>query len=135
MDCYCDYDPPEFFSSSTPRARRAHKCYECSGAITPGERYERAAGKWDGYFSTFVTCERCYNIRTWVQNNLPCFCWAYGNVIDDAIEAVREAAFGAPAETAGLRFGLGRLLVKLRRHNRAARTGRRWPTPVSLARP
>ena len=127
MDCYCDYDPAEFVSTSKPRARKMRRCYECSGQITAGEQYEYVAGKWDGRFLSFATCERCYNIRMWVQNNLPCFCWAYGSMLDDATEAVSEATWRASSETAGLRFGFGRLLIAQRRHNHP-RSGRR-PAP------
>lgn len=116
-DCYCDYDEPDFYARSVRKARKHHKCEECSGTVAPGEKYEHVAGCWDGYVSTMKTCERCYDIRTWVKNNVPCFCWAHGSMIDDAREAVEEAASRAPEETVGLRFGFRRRVAQLTRYN------------------
>lgn len=117
LDCWCDYDPAEFYSAEIRKARKAHRCEECCGEIRPGEPYEYVAGKWDGWVTTFKTCERCLDIRQWVKNNVPCFCWAHGNMLDDAREAVYAAADRAPAETIGLRFGfLRRKALAERRH-------------------
>jgi hypothetical protein len=112
-DCYCDYDPPSFFRSHIARARKQHECYECRGPIRPGDQYEYAAGLWDGDFMTFKTCERCRDLRTWVKNNLPCFCWSYGNMRDDAAEAIEAARDHAPQETQGLKFGFLRRVVAI----------------------
>jgi len=121
IDCSCDYDPPEFWSKTVPTARKQHRCEECAGPIFPGEKYEYIAGKWGGYFDSFKTCERCVDIRQWVQNNLPCFCWAHGNMIEDAAEAVNEASFRTPTETVGLRFGFLRRKVLRDKRNQAVR--------------
>lgn len=83
----------------------------------PGESYERVTGVWDGTFDMFKTCERCCEIRQWVKNNVPCFCWAHGNLNEDARETVYEAALRAPEETRGLRFGLERRFVQRDRVN------------------
>jgi hypothetical protein len=48
LDCYCDYDPPEFWSLNMLAAKKQHQCYECSGPILPGETYEYVSGKWEG---------------------------------------------------------------------------------------
>ncbi len=122
MSCYCDSEAPDFFSRATPKARKAFRCYECSGEISPGERYERVAGKWDGEFAEYLTCERCFDIRKWVQNNVPCFCFAFGNLREDTQNAVEEAQYRAPAETIGLRFGLLRRFVQRDRFNAARRS-------------
>lgn len=119
LDCVCDYDPPEFYSCHVRRSRKQHRCEECLGTILPGEEYEVVAAKWDGYISQFKTCERCFDIRQWVQNNVPCLCWAHGNMIEDCKEAVEEAVFRAPAETTGLRFGFLRRLHARDKFNRA----------------
>lgn len=118
--CSCDYDPPEFWSKSMPRAKKSHKCEECSGPIAVGERYEYVAGKWEGYFNHFRTCQRCVDLRHWMTKNLPCFCWAHGNLRDDAREAVDSAYVRAADEVRGLRFGLGRRLLAIHRHNALA---------------
>ena len=122
-DCSCDYTPPEFYHRELRRARKEHRCAECDGRILAGEQYEHVRGKWDGYVGTFKTCERCVDIRTWTKNNVPCLCWAHGNGDEDCKQAVEEAAWRAPAETVGLRFGFLRKLVMRDRHN-LARTPR-----------
>lgn len=118
-DCFCDYDPADIYSAARPKAKKAHKCFECGGPIAPGEQYERAFGVWSGSASTFKTCQRCFDLRQWVKNNVPCFCWAHGNMLDDAHEAVNEAAWRAKDETVGLRFGFLRRRRMIERHNTA----------------
>ena len=121
FDCSCDYDPPTFYSRTTPRARKRHACEECDGKIMPGDRYERVSGLWDGNFSVFITCGRCTDIRTWLKNSLPCFCWAYGGMFEDAEESIREAQSRAPEESRGLMFGFRRRIILRDRHNQAQR--------------
>lgn len=116
MDCFCDYDAPAFYNKTMPKARKVHKCYECCGTILPGEVYESVTGKWD-YVDTFKTCSRCVDLRTWVRNNVPCVCWAHGNMHDDLRETVQEAAWRAGAEVAGLRFGFLRRMVAIDKFN------------------
>lgn len=113
--CWCDYDPPEFWSANQRKAKVPHRCDECRAVIQPGEMYEYVSGKWGGYLGCFHTCSRCVGLRRWVTNNLPCFCWAHGNLHDDAREAVDAAYIRAPDEVRGLRFGLGRRLVEISR--------------------
>lgn len=121
-DCSCDYDPPSFYGRYIRTAKKPHKCEECNGAILPGEKYEYVSGLWDGYFSDFKTCERCVDLRTWVKNNVPCLCWAHGNTIEDCRQAVEEATYRAPEETAGLRFGFLRRKVKIDKFNETRRS-------------
>ncbi len=116
IDCFCDYDAPVFYSRTMPKARKVHQCFECGGAILPGETYESVSGKWD-YVETFKTCARCVDLRTWVKNNLPCVCWGHGNLHDDLSENVREATYRASEETAGLRFGFLRRMVAIEKFN------------------
>jgi hypothetical protein len=107
MDCYCDYDPPEFYSARIiKQARKQFTCDECRGFILPGDAYELIAGKWDGTFGTFHTCEMCRDLRVWVKNNVPCLCVMHGNMDEELKNAVEEATYRAPQETVGLRFGL-----------------------------
>src|SRR5882672_3202793 len=117
LDCFCDYDPPEFYHKEIRKARKPHQCCECGGAIVIGERYEHVRAKWDGYLGTHDTCERCMDITIWTQNNVPCLCWAHGNRIEDCREAINEAMWRASEETLGLRFGFLRLIVKRDRLN------------------
>jgi hypothetical protein len=111
-DCYCDYDPPDFYHREIRKARKPHKCDECAGIILPGDQYEHVRGKWEDCISTFETCGHCVDIRTWVKNNVPCLCWAHGNTIEDCKEAIEEAIYRTSEETRGLRFGFLRRLVQ-----------------------
>lgn len=111
MECFCDYEAPTFYNKKTPKANRLHCCEECGGAIKAGEQYEYVAGHWDGSFGAFKTCQRCLNLREYVKAHVPCFCWAHGNMIEDAI----NTAEGWNREAPGLLFGAYRLQIKIRR--------------------
>ena len=105
FDCSCDYEPAQFYCAQIRKARKEHRCEECGEKIIPGSKYEYVSGKWDSYVNEFKTCERCVNLRVWVKNNVPCFCWCHGNMLEDARETIEEARYRAPDETAGLMFG------------------------------
>lgn len=117
-DCYCDYDAPAFYNTEIRKARKPHRCEECNGQILPGEHYEHVVGKWE-WVDTFKTCCRCVDLRTWTKNNVPCLCWAHGNMHEDCLSAVQEASWRAKDETAGLRFGFMRRLVSINKFNAA----------------
>ena len=112
--CYCDYDPAGFYHQVTLRAKKEHRCSECYRAIEPGDAYEHVRGKLDGMFDTFKTCPRCLALREWVKTHVPCFCWAHGNIIEDAIETARGYAHEAP----GLLFGAYRRQVAIMRQTK-----------------
>lgn len=112
-DCFCDYDPPQFYSASTPKARKVHRCAECGRAISAGEDYERVVGKWDGSVSVFKTCCRCMALRQHLKAHVPCFCWAHGNLLSDAIEEWQHLEHDAAGS--GLMFELGRLALAIKR--------------------
>ncbi len=67
--CSCIYtsakdgDPPVYYDATMRKARKVHKCTECSGEIKPGTKYEDARGKWDDGPETFKTCSDCMSIR------------------------------------------------------------------------
>ena len=115
VDCYCDYDPAEVYVATTPKARKSYRCDECGKPIQIGDKYERAFGVWEGSASTYFTCERCFDLRQWVTNNVPCFCWAHGNMIDDAVDTVDDAVWRAKEETKGMKFGLLRKIYAIQR--------------------
>jgi hypothetical protein len=121
MYCSCDYDPPEFYSTDVHRARKPHRCEECRGVIAVGESYEYVAGKWEGCFSHFRTCQRCTDFRQWMLNNLPCFCWLIGALFENAREAAYEAHHRAGTEVAGLRFGVARRIAAIQKAAKASR--------------
>lgn len=88
--CDCDIDiMPQFFSVSTPRARKEHRCYECKSVIHIGENYECANGKWDAGMQTFKTCNSCIQLREKLLKEDECFCPAFGELLVDAQEYVR----------------------------------------------
>ena len=119
-DCSCDYDAPQFYNRTIRKARKPHKCEECSGPILVGEKYEYVSGKWE-WVDEFKTCMRCHDIRQWVKNNVPCLCWAHGNMMEDCREAVNEAYYRAPTETVGLRFGFLRRIAARDKLNKMRR--------------
>jgi len=130
-ECYCDYDPPDFYHREVRSARKEHACGECGASILPGEKYEYVSAKWDGYVDSFKTCEQCVDLRTWVKNNVPCLCIMHGNQDEENEAAINEAIFRAPEETKGLRFGfLRRKLLRKRRPTQAMTQ----PSPETVER-
>ncbi len=89
-DCYCDYDPADFYKSQMRQARKEHKCDECFKPIRIGEKYEYVSAKWEHGFDVYKTCYRCLALREFVKSNVKCFCWAHGNMIQDAMDTANE---------------------------------------------
>ena len=118
IDCFCDYDSPEVYRSNMRKARKQYHCYECSAKILPGDVHEYHFGVMYGDSYDGRTCAKCVEIRNCVTGNIPCFCWAHGNMIEDAREAINEACYRAPDETVGLRFGFLRRLSIRDKFNR-----------------
>lgn len=112
--CECDYEMPSFIDSQKRRARKPHKCGECFRPIRVGETYEHTVGVWGGDWNTHDTCCRCLDLREYVETLVPCFCWAYGNVIDDAM----QTADANHDPGSGLLFGAHRRKVLIERNPR-----------------
>lgn len=113
MNYYCecnDFERPAFVSETKPKARKAHRCCECYVTIQPGERYERHTGLWDGEINTYRWCSRCSDVAAFIRAHVPCFCWTYHNLHDDALSCAASAGKDAP----GLWFGTARRVVKAR---------------------
>ena len=90
-ECYCDYgESPDVYDAAKRKARVRHKCYECGGAIVPGEVYERAAMLYEGSWDTNKTCCRCLDVREYVTAHAPCFCWMHGSMLEDAKAVINE---------------------------------------------
>lgn len=117
MTCFCEYELPQFIHIRMRKARKPHACTECGVTIQPGDTYEKVSGSWEGHIENFKTCARCLELREWVQAHVPCFCYGFGNVREEALEAAREWAHEAP----GLLFGAYRREVAIRRAVRAQR--------------
>jgi len=109
--CYCDYEPVDMLSKATPTARKPHKCSECARSIAPGERYESSQFLFDGKFHIHKTCQRCTAVRDYVKAHVPCFCWAYTEMLEAAKDTIDNYAHQAP----GLFMGYGRLRVAVDR--------------------
>lgn len=58
-----DFDPPEFYTETRPKAKKEHCCCECKKTINVGDEYVRITGKWDGVCRTYKTCSHCENLR------------------------------------------------------------------------
>lgn len=114
MDCYCDYEMPSVYSKETRRARKEHKCVECGCIIKPGEQYEYMFGIWWNERSQAKTCQRCLDLREFVETNVPCFCWAHYNLHEDALETAR--GYGYEVIGSGLLFGTYRRKLIADRH-------------------
>lgn len=123
MDYYCadDYDPLQFYFAKVVRAKKKHRCEECGASIYSGEQYERVTIKYEGEMYTITTCERCYDLRVWVKNNVPCLCTTHGNMDEEMANAIESACARAPDETIGLRFGFLRRKAARDKFNLRAR--------------
>ena len=88
MGDWSDFDMPEFFCETTPRARKTHRCCECYGDISPGERYQKIVGKWCGDFATFKVCEPCQRLRSWAEDHkvYACFSELHETIENDELE-------------------------------------------------
>lgn len=77
---YDDDNHPSFCETTTPIARKDHKCSECREVIPAGAKYEKCTGKWDDCISTFRTCMSCVEIR----NHFACDGgWLFEHVWED----------------------------------------------------
>lgn len=120
MSCHCDLEPATFYNVKIRKARKTHRCSECKGIILPKEKYEHVSALWEGDVCAFKTCGSCRDLRTWVQNNVPCLCWVHGLGDQSLVDAISEAYQRAPEEVAGLRFGFARRIALRTRRNQWA---------------
>lgn len=89
--CDCDTDdPPTFFESDMRKARKEHRCVECRRSIHAGDRYEYAAGVWDGDFYAFKTCLRCVGLRAAHTSAAPSCSAVFGELLSQIGECSRE---------------------------------------------
>ncbi len=112
--CDTDWDPPDVYHAARPLARKAHTCEECGQAIDPGDRYERAAGLYDGRWSVYKTCHRCLALRDWLEVVSCCFCWSHGGLMEEAENEIDQGNWKP-----GFKFAAMRLLVEVRNPKRA----------------
>jgi hypothetical protein len=85
--CHCDYEPARIYRASRPIARKPHRCDECGGQISPGERFESVGALWhDGlsdYRDRHYTCSGCLMIRDHLVATRECYCWSHGGLWED----------------------------------------------------
>jgi hypothetical protein len=84
-------------------ARKPHKCMACRETIAPGHRYHRVDSLYDGQWSRWVHCARCWtmwsairDVADWdsyVDPYLNC-----GEAWDDPPEHVARLAFALPGD-------------------------------------
>ena len=84
VSMWCD-EPADFYAERMRRARKPHRCCECSRTIAVGEEHEYATGKNDGVFWDYRTCAECREIR----QAYCCDSWLFGQLW----ESMREQMF------------------------------------------
>lgn len=67
---FCDFEGPEIYSDSEPRAKKQHRCEECRAPILVGERHYYYAGKWDGDFSSGRQHTLCLQACVYVRDKI-----------------------------------------------------------------
>lgn len=89
-----DLETPEFFISKVVKARKAHRCYECSVTIAPKEHYHKITAKWGGDVETLKVCLECEALREelYYFNSMHdnCYCIGYGELMGAKDEAKDE---------------------------------------------
>jgi len=74
MSCCCSDEICPVWEETTPRARRAYTCCECSGPIRVGERHHKVSSLFDGSWSTSRSHERCHAISSLLQADCDVYC-------------------------------------------------------------
>lgn len=59
----CDCVTPSAFNEIMRKAKKEHKCCECSNQIKPSEKYQYCSGVWDGVPNSYKTCLSCVKLR------------------------------------------------------------------------
>ncbi len=60
-DDYCD-EQADVSDRLVRRARKEHRCYACRETIRRGDKYRETSQLWDGSWSRFRHCLRCWAI-------------------------------------------------------------------------
>jgi hypothetical protein len=96
--CDCeliDWGAEDYSSSSQVRARKSHKCIECSSTIRVGETHTRTFQKWDGDVSSHRTCVGCDAWASYFaaeqQRECGCSGWELGRMWEAIADFIRES--------------------------------------------
>jgi hypothetical protein len=84
MSCDCEW--PKFFTQTVRKARKNHKCCECSSPINIGDKYDYSSGKWDDFVGSYKTCLECSKLKIWLDKKTDC-CVAFGELRTELIES------------------------------------------------
>lgn len=60
--CDVDADFPSFYQASWVRAKIEHFCCACCEIVRPKDLYHLSKGCWDGRFSVYKHCARCWRL-------------------------------------------------------------------------
>lgn len=86
----------KLYSETIRKARKQHKCYECSSLIHKGDKYYDIKGLWEDRFSNFRIHRECQEFRLMFErealNRDWTDCIAFGELIE-SIECYSESEF------------------------------------------
>lgn len=88
------------------KARKQHRCVDCSRTIEKGEPLIYCSGMYDGVFSDMYQCQHCNEAARWLQE--VCGGFLYGAVLEDLEEHMHEIIHKR-------RLSLGRLVIGMRK--------------------
>jgi len=69
------------FAPKLTRAKKAHRCHDCSKEIQPGHLYVKRAGTYEGDFWTATLCASCERKARWLNANG--HAWVIGLIAKD----------------------------------------------------
>jgi hypothetical protein len=91
---------PSCFTQVNRKARKEHKCCECSETIKKGETYSYTSGVWDGTGQSFKQCTNCREIMdaaisyvSEYDDERPCFGMLKGWFLDYRYREFSDAEF------------------------------------------
>ncbi|MBD2364466.1 hypothetical protein H6G36_25390 [Anabaena minutissima FACHB-250] len=92
--CECDLERPDIFEAVHRKARRQHRCSECSraisnagrNAIAPGSKYVAISALWDGHWGNFKQCLDCEAMGDRFMKETDC-CYCVGDLYQDLIDS------------------------------------------------
>ena len=83
------------------KARKEHKCSECSRVIQVGETYNVQRAVFDGCADSYKTCAHCQVVQSWLQKE--CGGYMYHGVHEDIDQHRNEGyGFGVTRLSAGI---------------------------------
>lgn len=79
----CDGDLPQCYTAAIRKARKPHRCCECSAGIVSGQKYFHFKGIWSGDAQEYRMCLECLDLRDYVSRESGCFS-VFHEVLNDA---------------------------------------------------